>query len=76
MNFIHEQFNQYFTLKIQIRTSNSLQLFHNFQPLEQHSNYDFSKIKGFTFICVFSACAKWRFFGVDDWFLDVKTKTS
>ena len=27
--------------KIQIRTSNSLQFFNNFQPLAQHSNYDF-----------------------------------
>ena len=33
MNFIHEQFNQYFTPKIQITTSNSLQYFYNFQPL-------------------------------------------
>ena len=41
MNFIHEQLNQYFTQKIQIRTSNSLQFFYNFQPLAQHSNYDF-----------------------------------
>ena len=53
MNFIHEQFDQYFTPKNSDRcfkfTSTFLIIFLH---LAQQFHYDFQKIKGFTCICV------------------------
>ena len=61
MNFIHAQFNQYFTPQNQIRTSNSLQFFKINFYIERSITIS-KRSKGLLAYVFFSACAKWLFF--------------